>query len=189
MKDLTALNGKAVLSGALLGSGGAGLGGTFKLDIMGAANLDALASSLGAGGINGSIGIHTRTGNLALAAGSTLKANSVTLTADEDDITVDDDDVVATYQIVTADIDDGDSAFEFHYYRKISPLSASLNWLMQDYPDIYLFGSLTEAYGFQKDAENQALWGSRRDEVIEDILKLDTRTRGPSAIMVAGATP
>ena len=68
-------------------------------------------------------------------------------------------------------------------------VAAALNWLMNEYPDAYLFGSLTEAYGFQKDAENQALWGSRRDEVLDDILKLDTRTRGPAAIVIAGATP
>lgn len=111
------------------------------------------------------------------------------LTADEDDVTVDDDDIISTFQIVTADVDDSDSAFSFEYYRKIPPLAAGLNWLMNEHPDLYLFGALTEACGFQKDAENQALWGSRRDEVIDDIMKLDTRTRGPAAIVVAGATP
>ena len=40
-------------------------------------------SVLWAGGITGSIDIHTRTGNLVLSAGSTLKANSITLTADD----------------------------------------------------------------------------------------------------------
>lgn len=111
------------------------------------------------------------------------------LTADEDDVTVDDDDIISTFQIVTADIDDSDSAFSFEYYRKLPPLADALNWLMAEHPDLYLFGTLTEAYGAQKDAENQALWGSRRDEVIDDIMKLDTRTRGPAAIVVAGATP
>lgn len=81
--DVTARSGDAVVAGALLGAGGAGLGGSFKLDILGAANLDALASTLGAGGLNGAIDIHTRTGNLVLSAGSTLKANSVVLTADD----------------------------------------------------------------------------------------------------------
>ncbi|QQN61947.1 filamentous hemagglutinin family protein [Bradyrhizobium diazoefficiens] len=81
--DATARNGDAVVSGALLGAGGGGLGGSFKLDILGAANLDLLASTLGAGGLNGAIDIHTRTGNLALSARSTLKANSIVLTADD----------------------------------------------------------------------------------------------------------
>ncbi|WFU84465.1 filamentous hemagglutinin family protein [Bradyrhizobium sp. CIAT3101] len=81
--DVTARSGNAVVAGALMGSGGTGLGGTFKLDILGAADLDTLASTLGAGGLNGSVDIHTRTGNLVLSAGSTLKANSVVLTADD----------------------------------------------------------------------------------------------------------
>ncbi|WP_426426237.1 filamentous haemagglutinin family protein [Bradyrhizobium genosp. A] len=81
--DVTARNGDAVVSGALLGAGGRGLGGSFKLDILGAANLDALASTLGTGGLNGAIDIHTRTGNLVLSAGSALKANSIVLTADD----------------------------------------------------------------------------------------------------------
>jgi hypothetical protein len=111
------------------------------------------------------------------------------ITADEDDVTVDDDDIVSTWQIVTADTDDSDSAFAFHYYRKIPVLSGGLNWLMNEHPDAYLYGVLTEAYGFQKDIQNMALWAARRDEIFADIMKLDTKTRGPSAIMVAGATP
>lgn len=81
--DVTARNGDAVVSGALLGAGGRGLGGSFKLDILGAANLDDLAKTFSAGGITGSLDIHTRTGNLVLSAKSTLKANSITLTADD----------------------------------------------------------------------------------------------------------
>lgn len=111
------------------------------------------------------------------------------VTADEDDISVDDDDIISTWQIVTADTDDSDSAFAFHYYRKIPALSGGLNWLMNEHPDAYLYGSLVEAYGFQKDVQNMALWAQRREEIFTDIMKLDTRTRAPSAIMVAGATP
>lgn len=114
---------------------------------------------------------------------------ALSITADEDDVTVDDDDILAGWQIVTADIDDRDSAFQFHYYRRLTPAATGLNWLLLDYPDAYLFGTLCEAYGFQKDQPNMALWGSRRDDVIQQILDLDARTRGPSAVMVAGATP
>jgi hypothetical protein len=111
------------------------------------------------------------------------------VTADEDDISVDDDDIISTWQIVTADTDDSDSAFAFHYYRKTPALSGGLNWLMAEHPDAYLYGTLVEAYGFQKDVQNMALWAQRREEIFTDIMKLDTRTRAPSAIMIAGATP
>jgi filamentous hemagglutinin family protein len=81
--DVNALRGNATLAGQLLGGGGPGLGGRFSLDIKGAADLTALADILGNGGINGSINIQTRTGNLDLARGATLTANSITLTADD----------------------------------------------------------------------------------------------------------
>lgn len=81
--EVDALRGGATLAGRLLGAGGPGLGGRFKLDTKGAADLTALADNLLAGGLTGAIDIHTRTGNLELTAGHTLKANAITLTADD----------------------------------------------------------------------------------------------------------
>jgi hypothetical protein len=81
--EVTALAGTATLAGSLLGSGGPGLGGSFKLDTKGAADLTALADRLLGGGITGAINVHTRTGNLVLQEGHTLKAHAVTLTADD----------------------------------------------------------------------------------------------------------
>ncbi|MET4084738.1 filamentous hemagglutinin family protein [Bradyrhizobium sp. LA7.1] len=81
--EVDALRGSATLAGRLLGTGGPGLGGRFKLDTKGAADLTALADNLLAGGLTGGIDIHTRTGNLELTAGHTLKANAITLTADD----------------------------------------------------------------------------------------------------------
>ncbi|OAF02723.1 hypothetical protein AYJ54_25965 [Bradyrhizobium centrolobii] len=81
--DVNALRGGAMIAGILRGAGGPGLGGRFKLDINGDADLTALADTLLAGGITGAIDIHTRTGNLELLQGHTLKANAVTLTADD----------------------------------------------------------------------------------------------------------
>lgn len=81
--EVDALRGGATLAGRLLGAGGPGLGGRFKLDTNGAADLTALADILLAGGLTGAIDIHTRTGNLELAAGHTLKANAISLTADD----------------------------------------------------------------------------------------------------------
>ncbi len=81
--DIAAPRGGAILAGDFRGGGGPGLGGRFKLDTKSSADLNALASKLRDGGITGAIDIHTRTGNLELAAGQTLKANAVTLTADD----------------------------------------------------------------------------------------------------------
>jgi len=81
--DVTATNGTASLAGTLLGAGGPGLGGRFKLNIKGPADLTAFADNLLLGGLTGAIDIHTRTGNLELLQGHTLKANAITLTADD----------------------------------------------------------------------------------------------------------
>nr|WP_246250208.1 filamentous haemagglutinin family protein [Bradyrhizobium cajani] len=81
--DVNAVRGGATVAGILRGHGGAGLGGRFKLDTKDAADLTALSDTLLAGGLTGAVDIHTRTGNLELLAGHTLKANAITLTADD----------------------------------------------------------------------------------------------------------
>lgn len=85
--QISATAGRAVLLGDVRGRGGHGLGGSFKVDANGLdvddVRLDTLADKLLAGGLSGVIDIHTRTGNLTLSEGHTLKARSVTLTADD----------------------------------------------------------------------------------------------------------
>jgi filamentous hemagglutinin family protein len=57
------------------------LGGSLDLDTAGGVDLNALAPSLTRGGMTGLLSIQTGQGNLALAAGNTLKAYGVDLTA------------------------------------------------------------------------------------------------------------
>src|SRR5262249_22708108 len=52
------------------------------LDIGGAANLDSLANTLASSGVNQTVAVHTRSGNLTLSAGNTLTAQAVSLIAD-----------------------------------------------------------------------------------------------------------
>ena len=84
--------GRATLLGELRGRGGNGLGGSFKVDASSLqadkdfdpnVRLDPLADRLLAGGLDGAIDIHTRTGNLVLSAGHVLKAHTVVLTVDD----------------------------------------------------------------------------------------------------------
>lgn len=91
--QIFATAGQATALGDLRGKGGNGLGGGLLID----ANrlqvdsqgftprvaLDPLADKLLAGGFTGAVDIHTRTGDLILSEGHTLKAHSVTLTADD----------------------------------------------------------------------------------------------------------
>lgn len=91
--QILATAGQATVLGDLRGKGGNGLGGGLLID----ANrlqvdsqgftprvaLDPLADKLLSGGFTGAVDIHTRTGDLILSEGHTLRANSVTLTADD----------------------------------------------------------------------------------------------------------
>ncbi|RQS65156.1 filamentous hemagglutinin N-terminal domain-containing protein [Burkholderia sp. Bp8963] len=71
------------LNGTIKGGAAAGFtGGSLSLDTGGAADLDALAKTLASSGVNQSIAVHTKTGNLTLSAGNALTARTVSLTAD-----------------------------------------------------------------------------------------------------------
>ncbi|WP_396332882.1 filamentous haemagglutinin family protein [Burkholderia anthina] len=71
------------LNGTLKGGAAAGYsGGSFSLDTGGAADLDGLAKTLASSGVNNTITMHTKAGNLTLSSGNTLTAHTVSLTAD-----------------------------------------------------------------------------------------------------------
>ncbi len=81
--DARAGAGDVDLAGRLTGSAQSGyLGATLYIDSAGALNLGALAAVAAAGGLDGGVSVHTRAGDLALAAGQTLRAHAVNLTAD-----------------------------------------------------------------------------------------------------------
>ncbi len=84
-----------------------------------------------------------------------------------------------------------DTALTFDYFQRIPALSgtSTSNWLLATAPDLYLFGALAEAHGFVKDADSLALWKARRDELLDEIERLDVKTRGQSGIRVIGPTP
>jgi hypothetical protein len=83
------------------------------------------------------------------------------------------------------------TALTFDYFQRIPALSNTntSNWLLATAPDLYLFGALAEAHGFVKDTESLALWKSRRDELLDELDRLDVKTRGQSGIRVIGPTP
>jgi hypothetical protein len=92
----------------------------------------------------------------------------------------------ATLKIMPVDA----TALEFDYYARIPALvTNSTNWLMTVHPDVYLFGSMAEAEMFGVNDERMPTWKARRDEIFEEIVRLDTKTRGPSYVRVFGATP
>jgi hypothetical protein len=82
-----------------------------------------------------------------------------------------------------------DTALTFDYFQKTPALSGALNWLYTNHPDAYLFGSLAEANAFNKSVDAAGLWKARRDEVFDEIAKLDFNERQGMSVRIAGVTP
>lgn len=82
-----------------------------------------------------------------------------------------------------------DTALTVTYNQRLSAVSGTLNWLFTNHPDAYLFGSLCEANAFNKDVDPAGLWKARRDEVFDEIAKLDFNERQGMTMRVMGATP
>lgn len=87
-------------------------------------------------------------------------------------------------------VDDTADAYEFHYYRKVPTLvgdNANTNWLLTAYPNVYLFGLMTEAAGHGRNAEMAQLYKARRDEVFAEIIQLFALTTGATSPQVRTA--
>jgi hypothetical protein len=85
-----------------------------------------------------------------------------------------------------------DNAITMLYFQEIPPLSVSsgTNWLLQEYPDLYLFGSLYHAYEFMLDLQNAAFRKAQRDEIFDEVQTLSNKTRGVGGMRLVGmATP
>lgn len=82
-----------------------------------------------------------------------------------------------------------DTGLTVLYYAKNAAVSGTLNWLFTAYPDVYLFGSLVEAKLFLEDFEGAALWKARRDEIFDEITKVNFREPNSLSVQVFGHTP
>lgn len=60
---------------------------------------------------------------------------------------------------------------EIVYHRRVCPLTAvdSENWVSDVYPDLYVFGALTEISAFVKDKESTVLWHERFTSLLDEI--------------------
>jgi hypothetical protein len=74
---------------------------------------------------------------------------------------------------------DGEYEMEMLFWRKFPSLSSTeqTNWMLQNAPDVYLYGSLLELEPFiQNDARIQ-IWGLGYSTAISDIQSADDRDR------------
>lgn len=84
-----------------------------------------------------------------------------------------------------------DTGLTIQYYQRAPALSGTLNWLWTNHPDVYLFGTLTEANYFNKGTALTMAheWGQRRDAIFDEIQMLDFRERTSLQIEIKGTVP
>ena len=86
---------------------------------------------------------------------------------------------------------DAADAYEFHYYQKIPTLvgaNSNSNWLLSEYPNVYLFGLTVEAASDGRNAEMAQLYKARRDEVFQEIIQRYALTTGATSPTVRTGT-
>ncbi len=86
---------------------------------------------------------------------------------------------------------DGDAALE--YYAKIPTLTERMeacNWLLEQYPDAYLYGVSVEAAKYRRDVDGARALEAMREMAVSDIRADDSRARYSRArVRVKGPTP
>jgi hypothetical protein len=79
-----------------------------------------------------------------------------------------------------------DGAINIDYLSGIPPLSAtaSTNWLLQQYPSAYLWGTLAYAAPYIGDDPRMQIWLAGRETAIERIRLADRRAKFPHGLMI-----
>lgn len=67
------------------------------------------------------------------------------------------------------------------YYKTLTPVATSWNWLASSHPDVYLFGALCEAEPYVKDDERMPMWKARLDQALAELTTMNDRKRVPGA--------
>jgi len=79
---------------------------------------------------------------------------------------------------------DGDYTLEIVYYQKVPALSANTtNWLLDNHPDAYLYGTLMHSAPYLQADERIGVWAGKYQQVIEQITISDEEAK------FSGSTP
>lgn len=70
-------------------------------------------------------------------------------------------------------------SIEMAYYGKVTPLSDSVstNWLLTQWPDVYLYGSLIHSAPYLKEDDRLDVWSAIYDRLTTDINASDERAQ------------
>ena len=83
-----------------------------------------------------------------------------------------------------APVPDGDYTVEIVYYQKVPALAVnSTNWLLDNHPDAYLYGSLMHSAPYLHADERVGLWAGKYSQIIQQIKTSDENAK------FSGSTP
>lgn len=75
-----------------------------------------------------------------------------------------------------APLPNGTYTVKLQYLQKLPKLGVvQSNWLLEQHPDVYLYGSLMQAAPYLKNDERIAVWGSALTTLLEDMRVADER--------------
>lgn len=82
---------------------------------------------------------------------------------------------------------DDDYTVQIEVEGPFTPLSnaATSNWILDDYPDVYLYGTLAEAAPFLKDDQRIPVWNGRFQAAMDELDKARSRWQFPGPVNVA----
>ena len=91
---------------------------------------------------------------------------------------------ISQNNIEFAPVPDGDYTIEIVYYQKVPPLATfATNWLLDNHPDAYLYGSLMHSAPYLQADERIGVWAGKYQQVIEQISTSDEKAK------FSGSTP
>lgn len=84
-----------------------------------------------------------------------------------------------------------DTEIEMAYYAKIPALSDSntTNWLLTEWPDLYLYGTLVHAAPYLREDDRIATWKGLADQLTEEIRLSDERAKHSGGPLRARVRP
>jgi len=83
-----------------------------------------------------------------------------------------------------APVPDGTYTIEIVYYQKVPTLSSNTtNWLLDNHPDAYLYGTLQHSAPYLQSDERVGVWAGKYQQVIEQITTSDEKAK------FSGSTP
>lgn len=84
-----------------------------------------------------------------------------------------------------------DTEIEMAYYAKVPALSDSntTNWLLTEWPDLYLYGTLVHAAPYLREDDRIATWKGLADQLTEEIRMSDERAKHSGGPLRARTRP